>query len=57
MSQFESGQRRICSHWPSQRLNTEPKRRSVRPDAAPSAGVELFWSGPGPAAADDDEGA
>lgn len=53
MSQF--GQRRICRHQPIHRANTVSDRRTVRPDIAPNAGVELLWSGPEPAATDDED--
>jgi hypothetical protein len=57
MSPSEFSQRRICLHRPSHRAtSTVPDRRTGRHDTALNAGVELLWSGPRPAATDEDEG-
>jgi hypothetical protein len=57
MSPSEFSQRRLCLHMPSRRAtNTVSDWRTGRHDTALNAGDELLWSGPGPAATDDDEG-
>ncbi|MGN6335654.1 hypothetical protein [Mycobacterium sp.] len=48
------GQRRICVHKPSHRANTVSDRHTVRHDIGPHVSVEPLWSGPGPAATDDE---
>ncbi|BCZ24913.1 hypothetical protein MYSE111917_16325 [Mycobacterium senriense] len=60
MSQSEFGPplRRICLRKPSRRAtNPASGRRTVRHDMPPYPSVEQLWSGPGPGAGDDQEGA
>lgn len=60
MNQSEFGHplRRICLCKPRRRATNQASgRRTVRHDMPPYPSVELLWSGPGPGATDDDEGA
>ncbi|MCK8646927.1 hypothetical protein ACRU3B_17575 [Mycobacterium colombiense] len=60
MSESEIGRplRRICLCKPRRRAANPPSgRRTVRHETPPHPSVELLWSGPGPGATDDDDGA